>query len=512
MSRRARWSVLGRTVWGLAVLALAAGAVVAAAQLPVPDPEPVPPVAVDVPPASTVLVCPGGVRLPTEPEAGDDVAYDPQFDPAPGESEGLVRMLAVAPSPGTAPGELLVAAMDGSELDRLGPQAPVGSADSDGPALVLRADATDDAPAWLAGAIAVRTDEGDLRGLAAGTCQVPAVQSWLVGGDTELGSSARLVLQNPGATPASVTVRLWGPTGPVELAGAPEYLVPPGSERVVLLEGVAAEQRRVVVQVAASGGLVTAYLQDSWLRGLVPAGVDHVVAGTAPSTRQVVPISVTDSDVADVDVAQVRLLAPGEDGGTVRVSLFGPEGPVELPGATEVVLDAGVVLDVPLGGLPAGSYLAVLDSEVPVVAGAMSVRAATDEDAPDGLVDRAWAASVPIGAAGPLALPRAAGRLLLTAVPDEESRPPGEVTVEVVSAEGTVLTELELVVFSGLATVVDLTELGAGTESADVAGLVVRSDDPRLAWAVVLTEDDLISVLTPVAPPPAQPAVEVYVR
>src|SRR5690606_2833905 len=140
-----------------------------------------------------------------------------------------------------------------------------------------------------------------------------APRTWLVGGSTALGASARLVLQNPGATPASVTLRVWGPTGALELAGAPEYLVVPGEEEVVLLEGVAAEQPHMVVEVTAQGGLVAAYLQDSRTDGLVPAGVDLVTGSAPPATTQVVP-AVAGVDGGD---ALVRLPAPAAEDAVV---------------------------------------------------------------------------------------------------------------------------------------------------------------------------------------------------
>ncbi|EYR61783.1 hypothetical protein N866_16780, partial [Actinotalea ferrariae CF5-4] len=183
--------------------------------------------------------------------------------------------------------------------------------------------------------------------------------------------SARLVLQNPGATAVTVGLDLWGPAGPVELAGAPEFLVPPGQERVVLLEGLAAEERRLVVRVTASGGLVTAHLQDSALRGVVPAGVDQVVPGAGPGTRQVLTgVLVPETAPGTVDTAQLRLLAPDEST-TASVALLGPDGPVALPGLAEVRLDAGAVLDVPLAGLPPGVWTVVVDAPSPVVAGAL---------------------------------------------------------------------------------------------------------------------------------------------
>ncbi|WP_250448148.1 DUF5719 family protein, partial [Actinotalea sp. C106] len=401
--------VLARTGTGLLVLGLA-GAVTVLGTLEPPTVSSAAPLAtVAVPAAGTTLVCPGTVRVPTEPEEGEDVAYDPQFDPSPGESVARLGALVVDGAGGS------LAGLDGAGSSRLEGTGGVvvQQRDEADQGLVLRgepADPQEGGPAWDAGAVTATTIEGDLRGLAAAPCQRPATDVWLVGGSTALGSSSRLVLQNPGRTAATVQLDLWGPAGQAEVAGSPEYLVPPTSERVVLLEGVAAEQRRVVVHLTASGGLVTAYLQDSEVRGLVPAGVDHVSAGQAPALRQVVPgIAVTDSELDGTDTAQLRLLAPGETGTSARVTFLGPDGVAELPGTDQVDLDAGEVLDLPLGGLPAGRYTAVVQADEPVVTGALVTRGesagrtAVDADDP---LDRAWVASAAVGEpAGSLALP-----------------------------------------------------------------------------------------------------------
>ncbi|MEK8228056.1 DUF5719 family protein [Oerskovia sp. M15] len=62
----------------------------------------------------------------------------------------------------------------------------------------------------IAASVGSTTTAGDLRGLAAASCTAPDISQWLVGGSTEVGSSAQLVLQNPGRTPATVRLSVWG--------------------------------------------------------------------------------------------------------------------------------------------------------------------------------------------------------------------------------------------------------------------------------------------------------------
>ena len=462
------------------------------------------PVVVDVPPAATTLVCPGPLRLITEADAGQDVVYDPQFDPAPVDSVTSLRAVSAAD---VTAGSGLLGPVGGEATTPLTAVGPAGVLTAAGAptGTVLRVEPVGDAPAWAAAAVATVTTEGDLRGLAAASCQTPTTDAWLVGGGTELGSSTRLVLQNPGATPATVTLELWGPTGVVEPAGSPEFLVPAGSERVVLLEGIAAEQRRLVAHLTSTGGAVAAYLQDTRVRGLVPGGVDLVVAGAAPATTQVVPgLALAASTAEDADPAVLRVLAPAT-AATARITLLGASGPLALP---PVDLVAGEVLDVPLGGIEAGQWTAVVEADAPVVAAVSVTRA----DAVGGPVERAWAAAVAPGSVGAVAVPDGvAGALALGVVPTDPE--PATVTVEVIGVDGAVLGERDLTVPAGTTMLVPLGSILAGGSGEDVAGVVVRTADPRLSWAVsltrALTTGQLTSVLVPVPPPADQPDVSV---
>ena len=508
-------SVLLRLLGALVSVALVAGLVVLPGWDPV-EPAPADAMTVPVPAAPTDLVCPGPVRPATAAEEGGGVTYDPQFDPAPVDSVTTVGALTADRPDGPAvPAEVRPLADRQRVLAALGAAAGGGVAEVDNPdtGVVVHADPGDGGPAWAAGTVVVRTAAGDLRGLAGATCRPAVNEAWLVGGSTSIGSSARLVLQNPGRTPAQVSLELWGPAGQVELAGSSQYLVPAGSERVVLLEGAAAEQPRIVVHMVASGGLVAAYLQDSELRGLTSAGVDDVVPGTVPSTRQVIPgVSVLASTVDGVDTGVLRLLAPGK-AGTAKVHVLGPAGQSVLPGAGDVQLDAGAVLDVPLGGLPAGAWTIVVDSDVPVVAGAMITRGAgvgaTTLDQVDPL-ERAWAAAVAPGTTGPVALlPDIAWQLVL-AVPDGQGGSgSAAVQVDMVGPAGLAATISEDV---SPGTSVSLTAADFGDAPA-ARGLVIRSADPRVVWAVVLESSSpdggMVSVLSPLAPREASGSVAV---
>lgn len=511
---------LARVTGAFGALALTGAVAAVGLAAPVPADVATPPITVTVPPPARTLVCPGPLAQPDDTGAGDSA-----FDPTPVDTLTELRALTVSPgAAGAASSGTLTSLAGGAPLATLEPAGTAAAAlrasGVRGPTL-LRAEPAGDAAPRVAGATASLTTAGDLRGLAAASCQPPAAGQWLVGGSTEIGSSALLVVTNPGATPAEVSLEVFGPSGPVHLAGAAGFLVAPGSERAVLLEGMAAEQRLIAVHVSATGGLITAHLQDNRLNGFTPAGTDLVSAGTAPATRQVVGgLVVTGSAIDAPDAAQVRLLAPGHTAATARISLLGPQGPVALPGADTVELTPGEVTDLSLGGLPAGAYTAVVDADEPIVAAAMITRPGLPGQLDDiATLERAWGGAAVPGTGGVVALPaRVAGTVLLTGVgPDADGAGGGAATgtLRIIGTDGAILNELPMSVPAGTTVAIPVASLAG---AATVAGLDLVLPDRHgtgavLAWSVLASfaaaDGDFVSVLSPVPDVPAPPSVDV---
>ena len=555
----------GRPVWpgrlvrlgsGAAVLLLAGAVVVAGTRWPAGAADaPVPAAQVSVPPADTTLVCPGPLVLPEGAGRGGD------FDPVPVDPVTSVAVVASATGGGTV-----------ADLDAVGPDgARSDGARSDGArktelaagasrlrlsdvtaAQVVRARPTD-VPARIAATSSSVVTAGDLRGLAAASCQQPVADAWLVGGATDLSSSAHLVLSNPGSTPAEVDLEAWGPSGPVDLP-AERHLLAPGAQKTVQLGAVAVEQRRLVVHVTSTGGRVAAYVQDSTLDGFTPTGTDLVVPGVPPARRQVVPgVSVPTTEIDSPDAAALRLLVPGDAPATARLTLLGPDGPVTLPGAETVDLAAGAVTDVTLGGLPGGAYTAVVDASVPVAAAVVIARPGKASELDDTPVrERAWAASTAVGLGGAVAVPAGArGTLVVSAVgkdvpdtgdatadtgvaADDEGQGSGRVatgTLRLLGGDGQVLAERTVRVPEGSTGAWRLEDLAGGDgtvtagdpaapEGAAVDGVVGAdlvpddTDGVALVWALVAgvsrPDGAFVSVVDPV---PAQTTVpDVTVR
>ncbi|MFJ3405854.1 DUF5719 family protein [Promicromonospora sp. NPDC090134] len=478
--------------------------------------------AVPVAATETGLVCPTPAQL-EQPDVGDDA-----FSAAPVATTTSLTAAVLDGADGEQPA---VTTLDGEqEAELTGPlEQGADAAVLDGRlpgARVLRL--TPGTATYAAATVASVTTEGDLRGLVAGPCVQPAVEHWLVGGSTSVGSSGRLVLQNPGRTAATVTLQAWGASGPVVLGSQSLVVVPPGEQVVTMLEAVAPDQSRLALHVTAEGGRVGAYVQHHRIEGLVPAGADLVVAGGAPSrTTAVSGVTSTGETVDDPHAPRLDVLTPGTRAGTARLVVLGPDGPVRLRGGEELPLEPGQVTTLPLGGLPAGSYTVVVDADVPVVAGAAVDRkgaAADDAVIDDDPYDRAWLAGQAVAgqtgagqtgaghggtADGAVAVPEdVVYGVTLSGVPDErgpdeieDATGSTEVTLRGVGRDGEVAWTHPVDVPAGQTVEVGWSEL---EELGDAVAVVAEqpADQPEVVWSVRLVQADDASLFSVLAPTP----------
>ena len=274
------------------------------------------------------------------------------------------------------------------------------------------------------GAVATLTKSGDLRGLTAAPCTQPSAMSWIVGGSIAAGSSAELRLVNPGVTPATAKVTLYGSIGRLSLPSNGEITVPAGGSSSLALETKGSQDPRIAVSVEADGGSVVPTLVTESLDGETPAGTDVITPGSAPATDLVIPgVEIVEpaaqGEVPDAktsadssDTPAVRIVNPAAAPATVSVTMLGKDGARPLSGAQSVTIDAGSVFDIQLAGVPAGTYGVQVTSSTPVGAAARMVRSGGEYPARSKALvhDQAWAQAALPGAvdSGLLAVPRAA--------------------------------------------------------------------------------------------------------
>ena len=227
----------------------------------------------------------------------------------------------------------------------------------------------------LAGASYQQLDNLNVRGLALQECQEARTETWLVGGDTTTGRQGVLSLSNPGDVPATVTVDVWGESGPISSPLGQGILVQPGSQRVIVLAGLAPDEARPVLRVTSAGTGIVAALHASIVRGLEADGLS-VVTGQAPpsESRVITGLYGPPSEI----IGPIRGKEGYTDvGGALRV--LSPDGPASVtitvvrPGQSDITtrleLEAGQVGDLSLDELGSGDYGLILESSAPIVAG-----------------------------------------------------------------------------------------------------------------------------------------------
>jgi hypothetical protein len=249
----------------------------------------------------------------------------------------------------------------------------------------------------LSGSQTQTVSSGDLVGLAAAECAEPSSDSWLVGGATDTGRTTLITLGNPSNVVATVNLSIFSETGPIVAAGTDGIVVPPGGQRVLSLAGFAPNIVSPVVRVQSRGGQVVADLQQSIVRTLEPGGVDIIGESADPATLTVIP-GVVLANGASVAARQaesgfgdlrsiIRLYVPGVDSARAEITIA-PEDGSEAATPVRVVVQPGIVTEVPLDSYPDGSYTVTIATDKPIVAGARTSTVGTT-----GHTDFAWSTS-----------------------------------------------------------------------------------------------------------------------
>lgn len=297
-------------------------------------------------PSDTILACDGPVL------AAGRVADDAELIGVAADSDVLVGV----PEGSAEPEEI--------RLEATGVEGSGGA-----PAFIATPSGDSATPLAASASSVVRSD--DLAGFTVDACRPPLFDSWLVGGAGTTGAADLVLIANPGDVSATAELTVFGASGPMTPAGFNDVTIPPRTQRVIPLSGVALGEESPVVRVSASGAPVRASLQSSIVRVLQPGGLDQLSAVALAATTQVIPgvIVTTDPGQAGASNAAtiVRILAPDADAtAEVTVTASGATAPAREP--ESVPLQGGTPVELDLGGLPVGSYTVTVDAPVQVVA------------------------------------------------------------------------------------------------------------------------------------------------
>ncbi|MCI1963934.1 MAG: DUF5719 family protein [Ancrocorticia sp.] len=438
---------VSRIAAAIAALLVAAAAIFYAAASHSPTRDVISAPAVIADPAPMALVCSGGVTRQIE----DGMDVDSVDEAISTESWIVAR--------GTS-GTPLVVNSKGTELDTQGRLAFMHV--SDAVADVYSADASSAQQLLWAGAAVHTAAAGDLRGVATSPCISPTNDEWLVGSQTGVGTSNALAITNPGRNAITVDVAAYGAAGPLEAATRSSIVVSAGETQWVSLDGALPDDERIALHLTTETGTFAALLQETVLDGATPAGVTFIEPSVAEESVVIPGVA-----IASKLASSVRIVNPAQEDAAVSVSVLSDEDSIALPGATDVTVPAGTVMDLSLEGLDAGVYTLQITSNQPITAGVKQ------ELAEKSGTDIAWASSVAPVRAGAAVFAPGDATVAVTAVGESEAA----VRVIPISADGSEGTVLRETLAPGRQAVFELPE--------DTVGVFVYSDNDVVAGVAI---------------------------
>lgn len=491
---RGRGRTASLSLGALLIVATAGGTTAASLAGPLPSPEAVSVPQVTVPAGDSVAQCPATARL-VKGAAGQGT--DPAFAPDSDSAKTTVRATVLSDAAERLPGAELQRP-DGSSVrtlaDRL-PEEKAAESKSTNDSGFTGRRATTASGIAETGRVALRVQplggeqstagavrsyvagDGDLAGLAAASCQTPSNQQWLTGASTTVGSMALLTLANPSETPSTVDLELFGAQGRIEAGNTRGIVIAPGDSTSIVLGGLASGEESLSVKATSTGAPVTAFIQQSILRGLTPGGVDYIEPSAAPGEQQVVPGLLVQEAKAQKDIAAqegyedaiptLSLTVPGTAEQRVKVRLLGGKGEVALPSDGQYTVAGGSTLAVPLPDVPAGTYTAVVETAEPVAASLRTTRGTKAGER----TDAAWTGSAQrLGGEHLVAVPQGAESRLVFAAPEGE----GSVDLRPVDSKGAVGKPVTVTVAAGRSVERTIDSLGKDV----VAVALSASGDP----------------------------------
>lgn len=289
-------------------------------------------------------------------------------------------------------------------------KAPDDSTTSYGVPLLVRVPASSDGtlPPTVAASQSQSAGQDDMTGFAAAACGEASPDSWLVGGSASLGQTTLVMLANPSEVQATVDLAIYGESGRVAATGSTGIVVAPGTQRVIPLAGLAPSVAAPVIHVTTTGGKVLASLQQSYVNGIDPEGVELIGPTAEPATRQVIAgVAIrtlaavqasSSSDGWSASLPALRVLVPGTSAATVQIGETGEQGTAG-GNSTSVTVQPGVVTEVPLRNLADGNFTVSVQSTAPVVVAARTTTTSGKA------TDFAWfAASAKLSGSVPVAI------------------------------------------------------------------------------------------------------------
>ncbi|WEV73026.1 DUF5719 family protein [Bifidobacterium sp. ESL0790] len=310
---------------------------------------------------------------------------------------------------------------------------------------------------------------GDLQGVAATACQVPALrQDFLLTG-TKTGSTQQLVVANPSSKATSLQVKVWDTkhNQQLQLSTGSTLNVGANGESTMELSSAVPGADGLFVSIDSGETPVSAVVRSVSMDGLDAKGSDFVTPVGEPSNDVYLP-GINEGD-------QVRLLLHAETASDATISWVNSKGSADQ--AKQQHVEAGKVAVVDLGAAPqdiAGirvSGSAKLNAEANVT-----------QSSDGGHVDFAFVSPVKPAAHSAIALPdKTSGELTLLNDSDEAAT----TTIRAYDGEGSEAGSKQISVPArgGIRVAVG--------DVSDKAALITLDHAQHIAWGMRVTQSDV---------------------
>lgn len=214
------------------------------------------------------------------------------------------------------------------------------------------------------------TGAGPGQGLSSVRCGRPDSDFWFVGDGVGLDRSTRLYLANPDDSPVTLSVEVYGPSGPLAPAAGSGITVGPRARKSIGLAALAPKGQIIALHVRTDGGRVAAAVhtraKEPSPKGNKAPGIDWIPRTFRPSEHLVVP-----GLPPGKGHRRLLLAAPGNRPAKVQARVVTGQGTYAPKGKRSVRVPAGSVVSVNLAKSLSGRAAAVrLSSDEPIVASA----------------------------------------------------------------------------------------------------------------------------------------------
>lgn len=197
-------------------------------------------------------------------------------------------------------------------------------------------------------------------------CSSGEVESWFVGGNGEVSSRGKLIMDNSGLSDATVKVTPFTENGPL---AASSFTIKAASEKTIRIDSLAPGAARTIFKVEVISGRVTTFFFDERVKGLKNLGGDFVHS-SQPARTINLPAVPADYGKGSKFTYRLRLMATGKFDGTANVEVLAKDGVFVPVGLSEISFNSQEVVDIPIKDFAAGksNFALKVIATTPVVA------------------------------------------------------------------------------------------------------------------------------------------------